>query len=109
LPITADYVSAKMFLQSIDPSMMSVQGTDIAHAISMAMSSFTQQEGIGRAIIVITDGEDHEGGAIEAAKAAKEKGMRVYVLGVGSTNGTPIPDPSTGDYMKDAAGQTVMS
>jgi len=109
LPITADYVSAKMFLQSIDPSMMSVQGTDIAHAISMAMSSFTQQEGIGRAIIVITDGEDHEGGAIEAAKAAKEKGMRVYVLGVGSTKGTPIPDPSTGDYMKDAAGQTVMS
>lgn len=109
LPITADYVSAKMFLQSIDPSMMSVQGTDIAHAISMAMSSFTQQEGIGRAIIVITDGEDHEGGAIEAAKAAKEKGMRVYVLGVGSTKGAPIPNPDTGDYMKDAAGQTVMS
>ncbi|MBO5155961.1 MAG: VWA domain-containing protein [Prevotella sp.] len=109
LPITADYVSAKMFLQSIDPSMMSVQGTDIAHAISMSMSSFTQQEGIGRAIIVITDGEDHEGGAIEAAKVAKEKGMRVYVLGVGSTKGAPIPDPSTGDYMKDAAGQTVMS
>ena len=109
LPITADYVSAKMFLQSIDPSMMTTQGTDIASAINMAMSSFTQEEGIGKAIIVITDGEDHEGGALEAAKAAKEKGMRVYVLGVGSTGGAPIPVPSTGDYMKDRMGQTVMS
>ena len=109
LPITADYVSAKMFLQSIDPSMMPTQGTDIARAISMASTSFTQEEGIGKAIIVITDGEDHEGGALEAAKAAKEKGMRVYVLGVGSTGGAPIPVPSTGDYMKDRMGQTVMS
>lgn len=109
LPITADYVSAKMFLQSIDPSMMATQGTDIAHAINMAASSFTQQEGIGKAIIVITDGEDHEGGAVEAAKAAKEKGMRVYVLGVGDVKGAPIPDISTGDYMKDNTGQTVMS
>ena len=109
LPITADYVSAKMFLQSIDPSMMPTQGTDIARAISMASTSFTQEEGIGKAIIVITDGEDHEGGALEAAKEAKEKGMRVYVLGVGSTGGAPIPVPSTGDYMKDRMGQTVMS
>lgn len=109
LPITSDYVSAKMFLSSIDPSMIATQGTDIAAAINMATSSFTQEEGIGKAIIVITDGEDHEGGAIEAAEAAKKKGMSVYVLGVGSSNGAPIPIPGTGDYMKDNTGNTVMS
>lgn len=109
LPITSDYVSAKMFLSSIDPSMMATQGTDIARAIDMATHSFTQEEGIGKAIIVITDGEDHEGGALEAAEAAKKAGMRVYVLGVGSTQGAPIPIPGTGDYMKDNSGNTVMS
>ena len=108
LPITSDYVSAKMFLSSIDPSMIAVQGTDIAKAVSMASHSFTQEEGIGKAIIVITDGEDHEGGALEAAKEAKEKGHRVYVLGVGSTKGAPIPT-GDGDYMKDNTGQTVMT
>ena len=109
LPITSDFVSAKMFLSSIDPSMMATQGTDIAAAINMAVNSFTQEEGIGKAIIVITDGEDHEGGAMEAADAARKKGMSVYVLGVGSTQGAPIPIPGTGDYMKDNTGNTVMS
>ena len=109
LPITSDYVSAKMFLSSIDPSMMATQGTDIATAINMASHSFTQEEGIGKAIIVITDGEDHEGGAIEAAEAAKKAGMRVYMLGIGSTKGAPIPIPGTGEYMVDNTGQTVMT
>ena len=108
LPITSDYVSAKMFLSTIDPSMMATQGTDIAKAIIMASHSFTQQEGVGKAIIVITDGEDHEGGAMEAAKEAKDKGMRVYVLGVGSPKGAPIP-LGDGDYLKDNTGQTVMT
>ena len=88
--------------------MIQVQGTDIARAIQMATHSFTQEEKIGKAIIIITDGEDHEGGAIEAAKEAMKNGMRVYVLGVGSTKGSPIPD-GQGDYMKDNTGQTVMS
>ena len=109
LPITSDYVSAKMFLSNIDPSMMATQGTDIARAIDMATHSFTQEKGIGKAIIVITDGEDHEGGAVEAAEAAKKAGMRVYMLGIGSTGGAPIPIPGTGDYMADNTGQTVMS
>ena len=108
LPITSDYVSAKMFLSSITPSMIATQGTDIAAAISMATHSFTQQEGVGRAIIVITDGEDHEGGALEAAKEAESKDMRVYVLGVGSPNGAPIPT-GNGDYLRDNTGQTVMT
>ena len=109
LPITSDYVSAKMFLSSIDPSMMATQGTDIARAIEMATHSFTQEEGIGKAIIVITDGEDHEGGALQAAEAAKDADMRVYVLGVGSTKGAPIPIPGTNDFMTDNTGNTVMS
>ena len=109
LPITSDYVSAKMFLSNIDPSMMATQGTDVARAVEMATHSFTQEKGIGKAIIVITDGEDHEGGAVEAAEAAKKAGMRVYMLGIGSTKGSPIPIPGTGDYMMDNTGQTVMS
>ena len=109
LPITSDYVSAKMFLSNIDPSLIATQGTDIATAIEMGTHSFTQEEGIGKAVIVITDGEDHEGGALEAATAARKKGMRVYVLGVGSPQGAPIPIPGTGDYMKDNSGNTVMS
>lgn len=108
LPITSDYVSAKMFLQDIDPSQIAAQGTDLAGAITLSSKSFTQQNNIGRAIIVITDGEDHEGGAVEAAKAARKNGMRVFVLGVGSTKGSPIPD-GNGGYMKDNSGQEVMS
>ena len=108
LPITSDYVSAKMFLSDIDPSLIATQGTDIATAINMAAGSFTQQQGVGKAIIVVTDGEDHEGGAMEAAKDAKKKGMRVYVLGVGSDKGAPIP-LGNGDYMKDNTGNTVMT
>jgi len=109
LPITSDYVSAKMFLSNIDPSMIATQGTDIAGAIEMARHSFTQDQEVGKAIVIITDGEDHEGGALEAAKAAREAGMHVYVLGVGSTQGAPIPVPGTGDYMQDNTGTTVMS
>ena len=91
LPITSDYVSAKMFLQNIDPSLITTQGTDVARAITLASNSFTQQQGVGRAIILITDGEDHEGGAEEAAKQARKKGINVFILGIGSTKGAPIP------------------
>lgn len=108
LPITSDYVSAKMFLSNITPSMIATQGTDIARAVSMATHSFTQEKGIGKAIIVITDGEDHEGGAVEAAQAAKKEGMNVYMLGIGSTDGAPIP-VGDGSYLTDNGGNTVMS
>ena len=108
LPITSHYVSAKMFLQNIDPSLIQTQGTNIGEAINVAMRSFTQQDKVGRAIIVITDGEDHEGGALEAAAAAKKKGINVFILGVGNPKGAPIP-LGEGNYMKDASGQTVMS
>ncbi len=108
LPITNDYVSAKMFLQNLDPSLIATQGTDIARAINLSASSFTQQQKVGRAIILITDGEDHEGGAEEAAKAAAKKGINVFILGVGDPKGAPIP-VGGGEYLKDNNGQVVMS
>ena len=109
LPITSDYVSAKMFLETISPAMISVQGTDVAEAINLGMRSFTQQEDVSRAIFIITDGEDNEGGAVEAAKKAAEAGVRVYVLGIGNPGGAPIPIPGTGQYIIDEQGNTVVS
>ena len=108
LPITSDYVSAKMFLSDITPNLISAQGTDIARAIRVSLSSFTQQKGVGKAIILITDGEDNEGGALEAVKEAKEKGVNVFILGVGDSKGSPIP-LGNGEYLKDNHGQTVMT
>ena len=109
LPITSDYISAKMFLESIDPSLISKQGTAIGAAINLASRSFTPQEGVGRAIIVITDGENHEGGAVEAAKAAAEKGIQVNVLGVGMPEGAPIPAEGTNDYRRDRDGNVIVT
>lgn len=108
LPITSDYVSAKMFLQNITPSLINTQGTDIAKALTVSMRSFTQQDKMGKAIVLITDGEDHEGGVLEAAKAAAKKGINVFILGVGDPKGAPIPT-GNGGYMTDNTGQTVLS
>lgn len=109
LPITSDYVSAKMFLETISPSQIEMQGTDIAAAIDIAAKSFTTQQGVSRAIFIITDGEDNEGGAVEAARAAAQNGIHVYVLGVGEPAGAPIPIPGTGRYIIDNEGNTVIS
>ena len=109
LPITSDYISAKMFLESINPSLISKQGTAIGAAINLATRSFTPQEGVGRAVIVITDGENHEGGAVEAAKAAAEKGIQVSVLGVGMPDGAPNPVEGTNDFRRDRDGNVVVT
>ena len=109
LPITSDYISAKMFLESINPSLISKQGTAIGAAINLATRSFTPQEGVGRAVIVITDGENHEGGAVEAAKAAAEKGIQVSVLGVVMLEGAPIPVEGTNAFRRDRDGNVVVT
>ena len=108
LPITSDYISAKMFLQNADPSLIQQQGTDIGEAIRLAMHSFSQNNKTGKAIIVITDGEDHEGDAEAMAKEAEKNGIHVFILGIGSKQGSPIP-LGEGDYLKDNSGQVVMS
>ena len=109
LPITSDYVSAKMFLETISPSLISTQGTDIRAAIDLAMKSFTPNEGVGRAIVLITDGENHEGGAIEAAREAAKKGIHVFVLGVASPDGSPIPMEGSNEFRRDKDGNVVVT
>lgn len=109
-PMTTDFYTAKMYLNELNPSMMTYQGTSIAEAIGMAMNGFSPDENVHKAIILITDSEDHEGDAIEAAKAAAEKGIQVDVVGLGSAKGAPIPLPgSNGGYFTDNQGQMVLT
>lgn len=106
LPITNDYVSAKMFLDNISPGMVTLQGTNLASAINLARISFTEQKKVGKAIVIITDGEDHEEGALKAAEEAAKEGKKVYVLGIGSTSGCKIPLENSG-FLRDANGVEV--
>jgi Ca-activated chloride channel family protein len=108
IPITSDYLSAKMFLTSINPSMVSTQGTAIGTAINLAMRSFTPNENVAKTIVLITDGENHEDDAIGAATAAAEKGVKVNVIGIGLPQGAPIPIDNN-VFMKDNAGNPVIT
>ncbi len=109
LPITSDFISAKVFLNAISPALITRQGTDIKTAIELATRSFTPNEGVGKAIIVITDGENHEGGAVEAAEAAAKSGYVVYVMGVGLPSGSPIPGDRRGEFRRDKDGNVVVT
>ncbi|WP_244828188.1 VWA domain-containing protein [Carboxylicivirga sediminis] len=111
LPITTDYASAKMFLNSINTDVVGTQGTAIGSAINKGISSFTTQEDINRAIIVITDGENHEDDPVAAAKMAADKGIKIYTVGMGLPKGAPIPvaEGRSNDFMKDKDGNVVIS
>ena len=110
IPITCDYVSAKMYLQSITPDIIPAQGTAIGKAITTCVSSFgTEDTEKSRAIILITDGENHEDDAAGAAKAAAEKGIHVNIVGMGDPKGAPIPIPGSNNYMKDKEGNVVIT
>lgn len=108
LPITNDYVSAKMFLDQITPGMVTLQGTNLAAAIELGKRSFTDKKDVGKALIIITDGENHEADATEAAQAAAKEGIRIFILGIGSADGSKIllPDGST---LTDIEGKEVVS
>jgi Mg-chelatase subunit ChlD len=107
LPITTDYVSAKMFLNSIDTQSVPVQGTAIGEALRTAAKSFSLQSEKSRAIVVITDGENHEDDAVDIARQVAETGIRIYTIGVGSVQGQPIP--KDGELMKDKDGNIVVT
>ena len=107
LPITSDYVSAKMFLSNISTQSVPIQGTAIGDAINTAVRSFSSQSEQSRAIIVITDGENHEDDAVAAATQAAEVGVKVYTIGVGSQEGQPIP--MDGGLLKDKEGNIVVT
>ena len=107
LPITTDYVSAKMFLNSISTESVPVQGTAIGEAINTAIRSFSAQSQKSRAVIIITDGENHEDDPMAAAKQAAELGIRIFTIGVGSPEGKPIP--MNGELLKDKEGNIVVT
>lgn len=111
IPVTTDYISAKMFLSSINPNMVPKQGTAIGAAISLGMRSFSPGEGKSKAMIIITDGENHEDDPIQAAEEASKAGIVIHTLGIGSTEGVPIPIMNNGkkDYLKDVNGNTVVT
>lgn len=108
IPLTSDYISARMFLNSISTRSVPVQGTAIGAAIDMAMRSFSENSDKSRAIIIITDGENHEDDPVSAAQMAAQMGIRVFTIGVGSKEGTFIP-LSDGDYITDADGNNVVT
>jgi Ca-activated chloride channel family protein len=112
LPITSDYSAAKLFLESIGPGMVPVQGTNVSDAIIKASESFSSDEGKNRAIILITDGENHDSEALKAAEDANKKGIMISTIGIGSEKGVPIPLIENGvvkGYRKDKEGQTVIT
>jgi len=111
LPITSDHSAAKLFLSTINTGIVPTQGTSIGTAIELAAGSFGESEH-SKAIIIITDGENHEGDAIQAAQQAAEKDIRIYTIGMGSPGGSPIPEYRNGrvtGYKKDRSGTTVVT
>lgn len=112
LPITNDYSAGKLFLSSISPDIVPVQGTAIGAAIDLSLESFDFNSPAQKVIIVITDGENHEDEPVASAKAAADQGVKVFTIGMGSTEGTPLPNYIRGrkdGYLKDREGNIVMS
>ncbi|MEX1189708.1 MAG: VWA domain-containing protein [Bacteroidia bacterium] len=112
LPFTSDYAAARMFLSTISTESIQTQGTAIGRAIQISVRSLPRDKSRSKAIIIITDGENHEDDAIEQASTAKSAGINVYTLGIGSVQGAPIPEMKDGrlaGYKKDESGSTVIT
>ena len=112
LPITTDYSSAKMFLQSMNTDLVSSQGTAISEAIQLAESYYTEDSEASKVLVIISDGEDHEGESMDYAEAAAEKGIRIITIGVGTQKGGTIPIKRNGivrEFKKDNDGKTVIT
>lgn len=112
-PLTTDYSAANLFLSAVDVNSVPQQGTAIASAINLATKSFDYKTNTQKVIVVITDGEDHEGDIMQAVDAAKEKGIKIYTIGLGSPTGVPIPvynaQGQQVDYKKDENGNIVLT
>lgn len=110
MPLTSDTQSAKLFLSTLDPSLVPVQGTAIGEAINLGISSFSSDKSVDKAMVIITDGEDHEGNASAIAQKAAEAGILINVLGIGSPEGTPVPESeSSSRFRSDNDGNVVVS
>ncbi len=112
IPITTDYSAAKMFLSTINTSIVTRQGTAIGSAIELASKSFTSSTEAGKVIVIISDGENHEGNALEMAKSAADKGIKIFTIGMGSIKGSPIPENSNSgqkSFRKDRQGNVIIT
>ena len=112
LPLTTDYTSAKMFLRSINTDMVPTQGTDIGNAVEMALDYFESGTKQNRVLFIISDGENHEEGALEACEIASENGIIINAVGLGTIQGAPMPIKRNGivkGYKKDAEGNIVVT
>lgn len=110
MPLTPDHYSAKMYLNELSPALMQMQGTSITDAINLASNSFSPDDSAGKAIILITDAEDHEGDAVKAAAEARKHGIQVDVVGVGTPKGGQIPmDRSGNNFLTDNEGNVVIT
>jgi len=112
LPVTTDYSAARLFLGSINTDVVPTQGTNISAAIELAMHSCDEKSEKNKALIIITDGENHEEDAVKIAKTANENGIVIHTIGMGSPNGAPIPVYNNGrlaGYRKDKDGNTVVT
>jgi Ca-activated chloride channel homolog len=111
IPVTTDYISAKMFLSSISPEIVPKQGTAIGAAINLGMRSFSPGEGNSKAMIIITDGENHEDNPVSNAEEAAKAGIIIHTIGIGSSDGVPVPVVINGkkDYLRDSEGNSVIT
>jgi Ca-activated chloride channel homolog len=109
MPLTTDHGAAEMYVQNAQPGVVPSQGTMISEALKLSASAFNSKERKYKAIVLITDGEDHDPESLEMTKLLEANGVIVNTVGIGSSLGTPIPDPSTGQFRKDAEGNTVLS
>ena len=109
MPISADHSAAKMYLASATPESIPTQGTVIGDALKMCYASFNTKEKKYKAVVLISDGEDHDEGAIKTAKEMGDEGVVIHTVGIGSKEGAPIIDEASGDYKKDAEGNTVVT
>jgi Ca-activated chloride channel homolog len=109
VPITTDYTSTKMFVETLSTNMIQQQGTAIGKAIRLAIKSYSPDNEKKKVLIIITDGENHEENPLEAVAEAKEKGIVTYTIGLGDTKGSPIPVKGSSDFRKDRSGNVIMT
>jgi Ca-activated chloride channel family protein len=107
-PLTLDYQAAEMFLGALDTDLIPLQGTSLGHAIETSINAFSTVEKKSKAILLITDGEDHEGTVLKALQRAQKEGVKIFVIGIGQEEGVPLPDPS-GGFKRNRSGEIVLS
>jgi Ca-activated chloride channel family protein len=107
-PLTLDYQAAEMFLGALDTDLIPLQGTALGHAIETSINAFSTKEKKSKAILLITDGEDHQSTVLKAIQRAQKEGVKIFVIGIGQEEGVPVPDPS-GGFKRNRSGEIVLS